>query len=208
MGRTCRAERGPLGIPTPAWRATLDASFPERATGSLGDLSATFLTLARRNGIDPSAEALEAACAARMAEQRELFVLRADAASTLIELRDRGLRVGVLSDCTVELAETWPHLPLSKLVDARVLSCEVGRRKPDPELFHLIARQLEVAPQDCLYVGDGGGNELTGASTCGMRAIMLRAADWSDNDAHTREDDWAGPSLPSLTAVLSLLEPS
>jgi hypothetical protein len=51
-------------------------------------------------------------------------------------------------------------------------------------------------------------DRLTGASACDMRAIMLRAADWSDNDAHTREDDWVGPSLPSLTAVLSLLEPS
>ncbi|WP_406180994.1 HAD family hydrolase [Streptomyces canus] len=198
----------PLGIPARTWRAALDASFPDRATGSLGDLAATFRTLAHRTGADPSEEALAAACAARMAAQRELFALRADAVPTLIELRDRGLRLGVLSDCTSELAETWSQLPLATLVDARVLSCEEGRRKPDPELFRLIARRLDTDPQNCLYIGDGGGDELTGASNCGMQAYMLRATDWTDNDSHAREDNWAGPFLPSLTDVLSLLEPS
>lgn len=198
----------PLGIPARTWRTALDASFPERATGSLGDLATTFRTLAHRTGADPSEEALAAACAARMAAQRELFVLRADAVSTLSELRVRGLRLGVLSDCTAELAETWSQLPLSTLVDARVLSCEEGRRKPDPELFRLIARRLDADPKNCLYIGDGGGDELTGAANCGMQAFMLRAGDWADNDAHAREDNWAGPSLPSLTDVLSLLDPS
>ncbi|WP_328974338.1 HAD family hydrolase [Streptomyces canus] len=198
----------PLGIQVRTWRAALDASFPERATGSLGDLAATFRTLAHRIGADPSEEALAAACSARMAAQRELFVLRADAISTLTELRVRELRLGVLSDCTAELADAWSQLPLATLVDARVLSCEEGRRKPDPELFRLIASRLDTDPRNCLYIGDGGGDELTGASNCGMQAYMLRAADWADNDAHAREDNWAGPFLPSLTDILSLLEPS
>ncbi|MFC4121719.1 HAD family hydrolase [Nonomuraea zeae] len=120
-------------------------------------------------------------------------------------LRAAELRLGVLSDCTVELAETWPSLPLSRLVDAVVLSCETGRRKPDPELFHLIAQRLGVTPQECLYIGDGGGRELTGASACGMRAVMLRAGDWWDNDVHSREDDWPGPWISSLTETLDLV---
>ncbi|MEW1780056.1 HAD family hydrolase [Streptomyces sp. NPDC086777] len=198
----------PLGIPTRTWRTALDTSFPERATGALGDLAATFRTLALRSGAEPDDEALEAACSARLAAQRELFGLRDDAVPTLTALRARGLRVGVLSDCTAELAQTWAQLPLAELVDARVLSCEEGRRKPDPELFRLIARHLDAVPQDCLYVGDGGGHELTGASGCGMRAFMLRATDWTGNDAHAREDDWPGPYLSTLTDVLTLVEPS
>jgi putative hydrolase of the HAD superfamily len=197
----------PLGIAPQAWRAVLHASFAERVTGRLGDLPATFLTLARRTGTEPSDEALAAACAARMAAQRELFVFRPDALDVLAQVRARGLRLGVLSDCTVELAETWPELPVSGLVQARVLSCEAGRRKPDPELFRLIAAELGVSPRDCLYVGDGGGCELTGAFGCGMRAVMLRAPDWQENETHTRDDRWAGPSVPSLTAVMSLLGP-
>lgn len=109
----------PLGIDPARWRAALDTSFPERATGALGDLKETFRTLARRCGRDPDEAALEAACAARATAQRELFVPRPDAVSTLAAIRERGHPVGVLSDCTVELAHAWASLPLAGHVDAR-----------------------------------------------------------------------------------------
>ncbi|MFF0579572.1 HAD family hydrolase [Streptosporangium saharense] len=198
----------PLGIPVPVWRAALDSSFAERATGSLGDLRSTLLTLARRCGVDPGEAALTAACAARTGAQRELLTLRDDALGTLGAIRERGLAVGVLSDCTAELATAWPELPLAPLVDAAVLSCEVGRRKPDPELFLLAARRLGVTPEECLYVGDGGGRELTGATACGMTAFMLYADDWEGADAQPREHDWAGPRLSHLSAVPGLLDPA
>jgi putative hydrolase of the HAD superfamily len=182
----------PLGLEVSVWRRALDESWAERATGALGDL--------------PSDEALAAACAARRAAQDELFAFRPDALAVLEQVRARGLRLGVLSDCTIELSEAWQRLPVAGLVDARVLSCEAGRRKPDPALFTTIARQLGVAPAECLYVGDGGGRELSGASACGMHAVMLRAADWYTSAAHAREDDWAGPWVPSLSAVLALLD--
>ena len=197
-----------LGLDAATWRRALEESWAERATGALGDLPATFRELARRCGAEPDEDALTAACRARRAAQRELFVFRPDALAILTEVRARGLKVGVLSDCTVELAEAWPGLPVARLVDARVLSCEASRRKPDPVLFNTIASQLGVAPADCLYVGDGGGHELTGASACGMRAVMLRGDDWYTVTAHAREDDWAGASVLSLSAVLGLLEPN
>jgi putative hydrolase of the HAD superfamily len=199
----------PLGIPAARWRAALDASFPERAVGALGDLGETLLTLARRCGAEPSAEALAAAVAARLGAQRELFVLRPDAVPTLTRLRAMGLRLGVLSDCTPEFADAWPELEVAPLVDAAVLSCRAGRRKPDPELFRSIASELGVAPASCLYVGDGGGNELTGASAEGMTAVMLRAADWTANDAHAREDTWPGPCFAALSeTVAAAADPS
>jgi putative hydrolase of the HAD superfamily len=196
----------PLGLDVDTWRRALDESWSERATGSLGDLPATFRELARRHGAEPDDDALAAACAARQAAQAELFVFRPDALAVLAGVRGRGLKVGVLSDCTVELADSWLVLPVAPLVDARVLSCESGRSKPDPVLFTTIAGALGVAPERCLYVGDGGGRELSGASACGMHAVMLRGDDWYTNAAHAREDDWAGPWIPSLSAVLPLLD--
>lgn len=199
------ATAAPLGISPAAWRRTLDDSFGERATGALGDLPATFRELARRNGVEPTEQALAQSCAVRLAAQRKLFALRPGALDVLGQVRARDLRVGVLSDCTIELAQYWAELPLAGLVDARVLSCEQGRRKPDPELFAAIAGQLGVAAPQCLYIGDGGGRELTGATRAGMHAVMLRAADWTANVAAGREDDWQGPAVPALTDVLALL---
>jgi putative hydrolase of the HAD superfamily len=193
----------PLGIPVRQWRQALDGSFPERAIGALGDLRQTIRTLALRCGVDPDEGALTAAVEARLDAHRELFVLREDAIGTLERLRDQGFRVGVLSDCTVELAEAWPVLPLAALVDAVVLSCREGRRKPDPELFARVASELRAAASECLYVGDGGGDELTGAKAHGMTAVMLRADDWAINDAHSREDDWPGPFFSALSQVVA-----
>jgi putative hydrolase of the HAD superfamily len=53
-----------------------------------------------------------------------------------------------------------------------VLSCETGLVKPDPEIFKLCAARLGVRPEDCLYVGDGGSDELRGASTVGMTPVQ------------------------------------
>ncbi|MEV6109192.1 HAD family hydrolase [Streptomyces sp. NPDC051940] len=198
----------PLGIAADRWRRAFDESFTERAVGALGDLEQTVRELARRCGTEADDAAVAAACAARTAAQRELFVPRDDALPSLARLRAAGLPVGVLSDCTVELSEAWASLPLAQAVDARVLSCEEGRRKPDAELFRTIAGRLGARPEDCLYVGDGGGDELTGATRCGMTAYMLRAADWAANDAHGREDGWPGPFLGSLTEAVDLVVPA
>ncbi len=194
----------PLGIPAATWRRALDDSWDERATGRLGGLTETFRALALRCGADPAPGPLAASCRARRRCQQELFAFRPDTEPTLATLRANGIAVGVLSDCTVELSEAWPELPIAGLVCARVLSCEEGRRKPDRELFLLLARRLGVAPAQCVYVGDGGGRELSGAAGCGMTPYMLRAGDWHDNKVHDREQAWPGPYLGSLAEVLAL----
>jgi putative hydrolase of the HAD superfamily len=196
----------PLGIPAARWRQALRDSWAERVTGRLGGLPETLAVLARRCGADPAPAALAEAVASRRAGQRDLIrSLRPEAEPTLRLLHARAIPVGVLSESTVELAEAWPSLPIAGLVTARVLSCEEGRRKPDLELFRTAARRLGVPPRECLYVGDGGDDELPGASAAGMSAYLLRAADREDGKAVDREKDWPGPVLSSLAEVLPLL---
>jgi putative hydrolase of the HAD superfamily len=192
----------PLGISPAVWHAALDSSLHERLMGTLGDLPQTFRTLARRCGVEPDKRMLESACAARVDAQRELFVLRSDALPTLRQLRSRGLRVGVLSDCTVELVEAWPSLPLAALVEVTVFSCVAGRRKPDPILYQAVAQRLGVETRSCLYISDGGSPELEGASGCGMTAVSLQPAE----PAAREVDEWSGRSIDSLSIVPKLLE--
>jgi putative hydrolase of the HAD superfamily len=149
-------------------------------------------------GVQLTGDQVDAACDVRRQVEREISILRQDAVPTLVWLRARGLKIGVMSDCTVELAECWPDLPLSALVDAVVLSCAAGFRKPDPRLFELVTARLDVDPQDCLYVGDGGGNELTAARAAGMRAVLLAADDWATSSVYDREREWNGDRISSL----------
>jgi putative hydrolase of the HAD superfamily len=45
--------------------------------------------------------------------------------------------------------------------------------KPDPRIFKEALRRLEVTPQDCVFVGDGGADELRAARELGFTTVMV-----------------------------------
>jgi putative hydrolase of the HAD superfamily len=199
--RHAAAEAEAIGVAPADLVAALAASFPERVSGALGDATQTLRTLAGRLGAHPSEEQLATAVELRRQLQVVLFKPRPEVLGVLTELRARRLRIGLLSDCTTELPDAWPQLPLAALVDAPVFSCRERTRKPDPRLFLTVASRLGVDPAQCLYVGDGGGRELTGASGVGMTAVLLAGADWHPHGAIEREADWPGLRIRSLTEL-------
>ncbi|MGH3492889.1 MAG: HAD family hydrolase [Sciscionella sp.] len=92
----------------------------------------------------------------------------------LKSLRSKGVRLGILSDPSAEIAAAWPGSPLAALVDAAVFSCDAGAVKPDQRLYGRICHGLDVATHRTLYAGDGGGDELRGAPAAGMTAVRVR----------------------------------
>jgi putative hydrolase of the HAD superfamily len=192
-----------LGIPAERLHAVIAETFTERATGVCGDLEQTMRWLAERCGGSPSADELASACAIRR-ETEGLYAraLRPESEPTLRALHEKGIRIGLLSDCTHELPETWPSLPISPYVDHTVFSVVAGLRKPHPTLYTAITSALGVASAECVYVGDGGSGELTGATLAGMTALRLDAPDAADAVVYDADSTWTGPSLPSLIEVL------
>ena len=66
--------------------------------------------------------------------------------------------------------------------------------------------QLGVASADCLYVGDGGSRELSGAAAVGMQVVQLRVAAEDDEMARLLgRESWSGRAICSLAASLPLL---
>jgi putative hydrolase of the HAD superfamily len=191
-----------LGVEPGALARELDESYPERATGAMGDVRQTLRTLGTRLGAPLTEDRLDEASRLRQEIQESLFRLRPEALPVIGQLRARGLRIGLVSDCTSELPAAWPRLPLAALVDAPVFSCAEGARKPEPRLFRAVAERLPADPAACLYVGDGGGRELTGSAAVGMHAVLLAGPDWHNHRAYDRESDWAGPRISSLDELL------
>lgn len=122
----------------------------------------------------------------------------------LTTLRDQGLRLGVLSDASAEIAAAWSHSPLSALVDIAVFSCQAGSVKPDQQLYRLVRDQLETPADQILYVGDGGGDELVGALTAGMTAVAVRRRGPATALAFNARD-WHGPILDDVEQVPAYL---
>lgn len=175
-----------LGAAPNAFAAAFSAAYDARFRGQTGDLARTLTDIARSVGADPTPSQVEQAVRLRLAlEWTNAARVRAGAPELLHQLRASGLRIGVVSDCSHELAAHWDQLPLAPLVDSVVLSFVEGVRKPDPHMYAAICARLPAAPEDCLYVGDGGSHELTGAAAAGMRTVRLRCA---DHLAHTTYD--------------------
>ena len=201
--RSCAA---PLAIDEDAWIAALDATWHERLTGTLGDQTETFRVVANRAGLTPTDEQLAEAVALRYAAYREAQQLRPDAIDTLRALRADGFKIGLVSDCTHDLADQWDELELVEFFDAAVFSCHEGTRKPDPHLFRTAATRLGVPPEVCLYVGDGGGDELAGSAAVGMRPVLLAGEDWAENHAPGRpESAWTGLRAETLSQIPAII---
>ncbi|MFJ7587697.1 HAD family hydrolase [Streptomyces sp. NPDC097617] len=77
-----------------------------------------------------------------------------DTAPVLRELRRRGLPVAVVSNIGWDLRPVFRAHGLDELVDAYVLSFELGTQKPDPVIFRAACDRLGLAPADVLMVGD------------------------------------------------------
>ncbi|RJQ80964.1 HAD family hydrolase [Pseudonocardiaceae bacterium YIM PH 21723] len=89
--------------------------------------------------------------------------------SVVRRLRDHGVRTALVSN--VEGRAAGARFPE---FDAVVLSGEVGVAKPDPEIFRLTARLLELPPETCVFVDDLAGNA-RGAVTAGMIGVHHRS---------------------------------
>ncbi len=88
-------------------------------------------------------------------------------------LRERGTKLGLVSNADAMEIAAWKELPLVDCFHSTVFSCEVGFVKPEPEIFLHCLTELGLKPQECLFVGDGGSNELRAARSLGFTTVMV-----------------------------------
>jgi putative hydrolase of the HAD superfamily len=93
--------------------------------------------------------------------------------SMLRRLRADGYRIALLSNADVMDVEPFLTSPLAGLFDAEIFSCDVGCAKPEPEIYRKCLEALGLAAADCIFVGDGGSDELQGAKAVGLRTIFV-----------------------------------
>jgi putative hydrolase of the HAD superfamily len=121
------------------------------------------------------------------------FELYEDAIPTLDALRDRGLKLGLLSNSARDLDEFVGHHGLA--VDAVLTSRAHGKTKPHEAIFRRMLELLDVVPGEAVMVGDTVEDDVEGATAVGMRAVLV------DREGRYGEHD----SIPDLRRLLSLL---
>lgn len=121
-------------------------------------------------GVDGLAEALY-----ERVLRPEGWVPYADTEATLRALAALEVPVAVVSNIGFDIRPFFAHWGLADLVQAFVLSYEVGRCKPDPAIFLRACGALGVDPELTLMVGDGPAD--AGAVQVGCSVLVLPPAE-------------------------------
>jgi putative hydrolase of the HAD superfamily len=174
-----------------------DAWSEDRLARDSGELEESVRRIYDKLGLALDDEVMEKILQRRRAAFQIAFVPRDGAVPTLERLRERGLKTGLITNCSSEIPAMWDESPLAPLVDACVFSCRERARKPEPRLYREAASRLGVDPEACVYVGDGADDELAGAAGVGMRPILLRTQS---------QRDWDGEAIDRLPEVVELVE--
>ena len=103
----------------------------------------------------------------------ESWVSYPETESVLEILKERGFKLGVVSNATDLVRRVFDNLGLTKYFDFLVISDEVGVRKPSPRIFHLATEMAGTSPSRSLYVGDKLATDVAGAKRAGMNAVLV-----------------------------------
>lgn len=104
--------------------------------------------------------------------ERELR-LYPDVLPTLAQLRESGYALGMITNVSADPTEDLERLGLAGRLDVVVASCVVGFEKPDPRIFRLAMEALRVEPSRAVHVGDQLLADAQGATSVGIRGILL-----------------------------------
>jgi putative hydrolase of the HAD superfamily len=125
-----------------------------------------------------------------------------DSVPTLRELRDRGIRTGIVSNCDHSTRPAIEELGLVEEVDAVVLSYEVGAAKPDPAIYGAALQAVDVAAADTIFVDDQA-RYVEGAIEVGMRGVLILRDDATP--AEGVSDPGGLDVIPDIRSVLQLV---
>ena len=96
-----------------------------------------------------------------------------DVLPTLATLKERGVRLGVISNWDDRLRPLLTSLDLSHHFESIIVSCEIGASKPSPAPFLAAAKALGAPPDRILHVGDSFDMDIAGARAAGLPALQI-----------------------------------
>jgi putative hydrolase of the HAD superfamily len=97
-----------------------------------------------------------------------------DVLPVLDRLAAQGLRLAIISNWDERLRDLLRRLELDAPFEVIVVSCEVGRPKPDPAIFDEAALKLGLPARQILHIGDSAEMDLHGARDAGFHALQIR----------------------------------
>ena len=111
-------------------------------------------------------------------EQGKLFQIYPDAPDTLRQIKQKGVKIGLISNIEQNLApkrrQSLQENDILHYFDVIILSGEVGVKKPDREIFDIALREIGTTnPGEAMHVGDSLRADVRGARNAGIIPILF-----------------------------------
>ncbi|MFH0863106.1 MAG: TIGR02253 family HAD-type hydrolase [Candidatus Altiarchaeota archaeon] len=191
--------------------AGLDASEEEaqealkRVVSSAGpNFSRHYDEMLKILGVEASPRIIAAGVVAYHETKKAYLIPFPDTISTLLALRERGYKTGVVTDgVPVKQWEKLIRLGLMDFFHAVVVASDREWMKPSLRPFKEAAKELGVDAKDCVMVGDRLDKDVVGAKAAGMVAVQL--AGGSSSAKHIKceqEPDYIITRLGDLLKVM------
>ena len=190
-----------MGIPEKKFREIWDPTDYDRTIGKMTLEEVFEQILKASDKYDP--ELVRRLADKRTAAKVECFNHLHEEIIPMFEtLKKQGYKIGLISNCYFEEATVIKNSVLWPYFDVACLSCELGIAKPEKEIFDRCVEELGVAYEECLYVGDGGSEELETAKLLGMKPVQ---AVWYLQQG-SKQPTWRKPEFLQAESPLGVME--
>ena len=192
---------GELGVTHEDVGRAFDLTRPARSTGAYADADDDLASVIRAVGLDP-----EPALVARLRGLEHQHIeeggvkLYDDSLPVVRELRARGVKTALVSNCSHNTRPLVERLGLEDEFDAVVLSVEVRAMKPDPTIYRITLDRLEVTdPTRAVFVDDQA-SYCDGAADVGLWTYLILRPEEAAEGRPANIDGYR--TIDSLTELL------
>jgi len=168
-----------LGLSNDDFKREWNQRQEKRMTGYFPNYIAVIEDILESRQLKYDEAAIQYLYQARIKEKSVPFQnIRADVLELLTSLKSNHIKLGLISNCTEEEISGWDDSELSRFFDTTFFSYQAGLAKPDIRIYQMACDHLSVKPEEAIFIGDGGSNELEGADLTGLNvfhAIWFKA---------------------------------
>lgn len=170
-----RNENDVLGITKEEWEryAEDDKLYLERATGREKNPQKIIESIIEKMDIKVSeSDKKEILKLREQRFQKSIIDVDDTVIEVLLDLKKQKKKLCLISNADIIDVMFWKESPLNDLFDETIFSYKVGYLKPQTEIYEIALMKMNTIPQKCIFVGDGGSNELKGAKKLGIKTIL------------------------------------
>ncbi|MFG6494899.1 HAD-IA family hydrolase [Fictibacillus sp. UD] len=162
-----------LGLDQSKFKSEWDSRRELRMDGTFPDHQSVLRDILSSQGMSPNPEVIEKVHQARVSAKAAAFQeISGEVLELLQSLKDRGLKLGLISNAAPEEVNAWKSCNLANYFDEVIFSYEVRVAKPTQKIYQIACEKLGALAQESIFIGDGGANELVGAAEFDMKAYQ------------------------------------